>query len=272
MRADLHVHSSASDGILAPAEVVDLAVAVGIDVLAIADHDTVAGLAEARAAAEDTSLTLVPAVELSAGVGDASVHVLGYFIDPDDERLLAHLADLRAARLRRARTMVDALAAEGFEVALDDVLRFARGASVGRPHVARALAEKGLVRDSDDAFTRLIGKGRPCYVAKDSRTPAEVVSVIRDAGGLAVLAHPGITRIDDAIPALVAEGLSGIEAYHSEHTPDQAERYAALARRFGLLVTGGSDYHGPGLAYAELGSADVPPAAVAAFLAAGSVG
>lgn len=269
MRADLHVHSTASDGTLSPTNLVELALAASLDVLAIADHDSVAGLAEATRAASGTCLSVIPAVELSSVAADGrDVHILGYFVRADDPHLLAHLADLRGARLRRAATMVERLAAAGYELTLDQVLELSDGGAVGRSHVARALVNAGHAATVHDAFEHLIGHGRPFYVAKDVRTPAEAIGCIREAGGLAVAAHPGVTGSDDLIAALVDDGLAGVEAYHADHTPEQRAHYAQLAARLGLLTTGGSDYHGPAAPNPPLGSVEVPAEAVRALLAA----
>jgi len=269
MRADLHVHSTASDGSLRPAELVELALDCGLSVLAIADHDSVEGLPEALTAARGTGLTIVPAVELSSvASGGEDVHVLGYFVRPDDEHLLEHLSDMRAARYRRARTMVATLNEAGYHVTLDDVLALSHGGAVGRSHVARALVAAGHAENVADAFKRLIGRGSPFYVAKDVRSPQDAIACIRDAGGLAVIAHPGISGVDSLVRELAETGLSGVEAYHADHTADQRTRYAALAEELGLLVTGGSDYHGPAAPNPPLGSVEIPAAAVEAFLAA----
>jgi len=268
MRADLHAHTTASDGTLAPDALVARAIERGLDVLAVTDHDSVAGIAAAVAAARGTALTVVPGVELSAVWEDRDVHVLGYFIDAEDAHLLAHLEDLRLARLHRAEAIVAALREAGYDVRIEEVLDLAGGGSVGRSHVARALVNGGHVPSVPDAFANLLGRGRPFYVSKDVRSPVDVLEVIRSAGGLSVLAHPGVTHVDDLVPTLVEGGLSGIEAFHAEHTPEDRERYARLAADLGLLVTGGSDFHGIGTPAAELGSVDLPPEAVERLLAA----
>jgi len=271
MRADLHVHSTASDGTCSPRALVELAIAKGVTVLAIADHDSVEGLAEALDAASDTSVKLVPAVELSAVAPDgADVHILGYFIDPADARLGARLADLRIARERRATAIVSALTQAGYPVELDDVMALSDGGAVGRSHIARALVAAGHAHSVSEAFRTLIGRGRSFYVPKDVRSPEEVIACIRDAGGLAVLAHPGSSGVDDLIHALVAAGLRGIEAYHSDHSAEQRSRYTAMAADLGLLVTGGSDFHGPAAPNPELGSVEIPDDDIAAFMAAGA--
>lgn len=269
MKADLHVHSTASDGTLTPAELVTHARGQGVDVLAIADHDSVQGLPDAFQAAEEADILLVPAVELSAVVGIHDVHVLGYFIDHTDAQLAGHLRDLREARMRRAQTMIEALADAGYEMSMADIAAIADGGTIGRSHVARALVVAGHASSVRDAFERLIGRDKPFYVSKDVRPPAEVVEMIVSSGGLAVVAHPGVSRIDDIIDELVDAGLGGIEAYHADHTPEQRARYAALAAQRGLLVTGGSDYHGPNAPNPEVGSVDLPKQAVQALLAWG---
>jgi predicted metal-dependent phosphoesterase TrpH len=269
MRADLHVHSTASDGTATPGELVSLALDCGLDVLAIADHDSVSGLPEAFRAAQGTELTLIPAVELSAVSDGLDIHVLAYFVDPFDPRLVDELVDLRAARSRRAQTMVEALSAAGYAVSLDDVLALSDGGAVGRSHVARALVGSGAAESVSDAFKRLIGRGMPFYVPKDSKSPETVISTMRELGAIPVLAHPGVTHADPIVPSLVKAGLLGIEAYHADHTPEQRVAYARLARDLGLLVTGGTDYHGTAAPNPALGSVDVPEDAVRALLAAG---
>jgi hypothetical protein len=270
VRADLHTHTTASDGTVTPAGLVALALDRSVDVLAITDHDSVEGLPAAFSAAKGCPITLVPGVELSAVQDGRDVHVLGYFVDAEDADLLQHLNDLREARTRRARSMVGALAEAGYDVDLDEVLALSDGGAIGRSHIARALVRKGHAENVADAFQRLIGRGRPFYVAKDVRAPDEVVGVIRDAGGIAVLAHPAVSRVEDLIGPLAELGLAGVEAYHADHTPEQRERLAADARQRGLLVTGGTDYHGPHAPNPNVGDADVPEADVRALLEAGA--
>jgi len=269
VRADLHTHTTASDGTVTPAGLVALALDRGLDVLAITDHDSVEGLAAAAEAASGTSLLLISGVELSAVHEGRDVHVLGYFVDAEDRRLLGHLTDLRAARTRRARSMVDALVEAGYDVTLDEVLALSDGGAIGRSHIARALVRKGHADTVADAFGRLIGRGRPFYVGKDVRSPDEVVGVINDAGGLAVLAHPAVSGVEDLIGPLQEIGLAGVEAYHADHSAEQRARLVALARQGGLLVTGGTDYHGPHAPNPDVGDVAVPSEAVEALLAAG---
>lgn len=272
MRFDLHVHTTASDGTLTPAEVVRQAAAAGLVAIAITDHDSIEGVSEAldAAGALDEAISVIPGVELSAVHEGIDVHILGYFVNHTDPELRAHLADLRSARLNRARAIVETLEAAGYELSIVEVMDLSEGGAVGRSHVARALVNRGHAADVSDAFRRLLGRGRPFYVPKDVRTPSEVLRVILDAGGIPVLAHPGVTGVDDLIPTLVADGLAGLEAYHSEHDPGERERYALLATELGLLVTGGTDYHGPSAPHPVLGGVDIPhPALAALFSAAG---
>ncbi|HEY5541367.1 MAG TPA: PHP domain-containing protein [Coriobacteriia bacterium] len=269
MRADLHVHSTASDGTLTPSQLVDRARRNNVDVLAIADHDSVEGLAESSAAAEAVRIILVPAVELSSVFGDRDVHILAYFVDASSPALGEQLARLRAARRLRAEAMVVALNDAGYSISIDDVLAISGGGAVGRSHVARALVDAGHAETVARAFQTLIGRDMPFYVAKRSASPSEVIEGVRKLGAIPVLAHPGVTDVDELIPEMVAAGLLGIEAYHADHTPEQSQRYAALAERLGLLVTGGSDFHGPEAPNPDIGAADVPEDAVRALLAAG---
>lgn len=270
MRADLHVHSTASDGTLHPVELVSLASCQRVDVLAVADHDSVDGVADAVEAGRLHGVTVVPAVELSAAVGERSVHILGYYIDITDSDLLCELGALREARMDRARSIVDALRADGYPVSIDDVLGLSLGGAVGRTHVARALVDAGHAATVSDAFERLVGRGKPFYRPKELRTPAEVIRLISDAGGLAVLAHPGVSATGDLIDGLVPLGLAGIEAYHADHTSAQKILFARDASDRRLLATGGTDFHSPDAPNPNLGDVDIPEAAIRAFLAAGA--
>jgi predicted metal-dependent phosphoesterase TrpH len=259
MRIDLHTHTTASDGMLSADALVAEARALGVGLLAVADHDTTAALDAAMAAGRRVGVEVWPAVELSCDVEAGEVHVLGYFIDHRLGWFQELLARLRDGRQHRAARMVDRLAALGAPIALERVQALADGGAIGRPHVARALVEAGHVRTVAEAFERFIGRGGPAYVERLKVTPVQAVQVVRAAGGLAVLAHPGWGQHDALIPGLLAAGLDGIEVYYPDHTPDQVERYRALARRYGLLMTGGTDFHGGGLATGvAVGSQYVP--------------
>lgn len=259
MPLDLHVHSTASDGTVSPRELVRMAIARDLRGLAIADHDSVGGVADALDAASGVSLAVIPAVELSASHDGRSIHMLGYFVDPDSDDLARELDRMRDARLSRAASMVAALAAAGYPLELADVLRQSDGGSVGRSHVARALVAAGQADTVEDAFRRFVGRGRPFYIPKPAVAPATTIDVIRAAGGIAVLAHPGVSGVDDLVDDLVDAGLEGLEVFHAQHDEPARARYLAMARERGMLVTGGSDYHGPGQGPGvDLGAAGVP--------------
>ena len=270
---DLHAHSLRSDGAHAPAEVVRRAAARGVRVLALSDHDTLAGIAEAVAAGAEAGVTVIPATELNTESEWGDVHVLGYFLDPDDAGLEDRLRWLREHRGRRIEQMVERLNALGFAVPLSRVLEIAQGGALGRPHLAQALFEAGLVPSYDEAFRTLIAKGSPAYVARVGLTPTEAVELVRAHGGAPSLAHPGTARdVEAIVPQLLASGLAGIECYYGEHTPAQTARYLAVAARWGLVPTGGSDFHGRGEHGAPLGGVFVPPASIDALEARRSSG
>lgn len=270
MKADLHVHSTASDGTCTPEQLVALAQDAGLTHLSVTDHDSVEGLSPARAAAERLGITLIPGVELSASSPDGrDVHVLGYWIDAEDQTLLGHLASLREARLRRAEQMVASLSSAGFAIDMDQVLAYSAGGAVGRSHIARALYSSGYAASIPEAFERHIGRGRPHYVCKPPQSTDAAIAIIKSAGGLAVVAHPAVNGLHEEVRRLAGRGLSGVEAFHADHTPEQCAAYAALARECGLLTTGGSDFHGPDAPNAPLGSVELPGAALEEFVRAG---
>jgi len=262
MTVDLHVHTTASDGLATPGDVVRAALDLGLRVISITDHDSVEGVDEALETARGTALEVIPGVELSVQAEDGSdTHLLGYLIDHRDRVLLGSLERLREARLERANAMVAALSEAGHPIDIEGVLEHAGKGAVGRVHVARALVNAGSVDTIEEAFARLIGRGGPFYVAKAFFSAYEALALIHGAGGVAVLAHPGVSGETPLIP-LVDAGLDGIEVYHAEHTVSQRAHFAALARRFGLVATGGSDFHGPGMRSAVLGSGACPDGAV----------
>jgi predicted metal-dependent phosphoesterase TrpH len=248
-RADLHSHSSASDGTRRPADVIGRAAAAGLDVIALTDHDTVAGLAEARNALPP-GLTLVPGMELSCRRDGHSVHLLAYLFDPGHPELAAQCQAIRASRVDRARAMTDRLVELGVPVTWDQVLQIADGGVIGRPHIARAMIAAGVVGSVQEAFTPdWIGPGGRAHVARYALDPAQAVALVRDAGGVAVLAHPraqtrGALVSDRLIAELAQVGLAGLEVDHPDH--DQAKRAAlrTVASQLDLVATGGSDDHG----------------------------
>lgn len=262
MSIDLHVHSTASDGSLSPTALVEEARARGVTLIGLTDHDTMDGVAEALDAARRAGVQVVPGVELNTDSPAGEVHVLGYYISPDDDAFRRLLDTRRRAREVRAHKMIDRLQALGVPVEHAHVERLAAGAPLGRPHIAAAMVEAGWAASIREAFDRWLYRGGPAYVRREPFSPADAVAAVRRAGGVPVLAHPG--RIDDqtVIAELIDAGLEGLECYYPEHTPEQTRRYLELARRHDLVVTGGSDYHGPRSPHkAELGSVPVPEAA-----------
>lgn len=263
MKADLHVHSNASDGTDDPADVVRRAIEAGLDVVALTDHDTTAGHARARAAAEGSNLTFVPGMELSCELDGRSVHMLAYLFDPGHPELAAETERIRDDRVIRAKGMVTRLNELGAPVTWEQVTRIAGDAVVGRPHIARAMTEAGIVSDPAGAFTRdwIADDGR-AYVAKYALDPARAIALIRAAGGVAVLAHPRAGRAwdlsEEQIARLAAAGLAGLEVYHPDHDESQRSALNALVTELGLIPTGGSDDHGQLTAH-RIGIESVPP-------------
>jgi predicted metal-dependent phosphoesterase TrpH len=227
-----------------------------VHALALTDHDCLDGLAEFTAAAR--GFDPVPGVEISARRDDRDVHILGLFIDPADPVLRRRLEDLAAHRVERVRTMAGRLQALGFDVTEGEIRRIAGKGTVGRPHVAQALVEAGAAASFEDAFRRLLKPGRPAYVPKPGPAPEEVVGWVHEAGGVAVLAHPGLIRRDGWIEPLSRAGLDGIEVWHPKHNPVQRRTYLDFARRLHLVPAGGSDYHGARVGDARIGQEPVP--------------
>lgn len=243
-RADLHVHTTASDGAFTPTQVVELAAQAGLAAVGITDHDAIGGVEEAVAAGERFGVQVVPGVEINTEMGPIEVHILGYFIDWQSEKLRRKLEGLRAARIERGRKIVEKLRALGVPVTLERVLEIARDGSVGRPHVAQAVVETGVVSSVNAAFGTYLVRGAPAYVERTRLTPYDAVGLVVSAGGVACFAHPSKTNRDDMIPGLIKCGLQAIEVYHADHSPDVERHYQAIARRYGLIPTGGSDAHG----------------------------
>ncbi len=253
---DLHSHSTASDGAFAPAIVVQEAHKAGLTAIALTDHDTTAGLTEATTEAERLGIRLVPGVELSAVENDHETHILGLHLG-STEPIDARLADLRDMRRTRAARIVELLNTLGVRITFESVLEQAGGAAIGRPHVARALIAEGWAVDSRDAFDRYLGNGRPGFVPKDQLTVHDAIALIHDAGGLAVMAHPGSQGSRERVEMLMKDGLDGVEVRHPSHSAEDMTRLMALVEHFGLVPSGGSDWHGvPGPR--TLGSMRVP--------------
>lgn len=262
MRIDLHTHTTASDGLLAPDQLIERARQAGVQVLAVCDHDSTDGVDTAQEAGRRVGVELIPAVEINTDVDQGEVHVLGYYIDRHQHWFQEFLGRLRDGRVNRARRMVEKLNALGIKVDFSRVRDLAGGA-IGRPHVARAIVEAGAAKSIDEAFTLYIGRNGPAYVERMKVTPEEAVQVILKADGIPVLAHPGWGFHELLIPGLVQAGLEGLEVYYPDHTPAMQAHYLSVAKEHNLLVTGGTDYHGEGFATkVAIGSQYVPPEVV----------
>jgi predicted metal-dependent phosphoesterase TrpH len=242
--ADLHCHSTASDGVDAPTRVVERAAAAGLKVLSLTDHDTLDGVAEAQAAGEKFGVEIVPGVELTCYQDRKEVNILGYWVDGSEERLAAHCRRFVAARIDRAHQIGARLAELGARIDIDELVANADGGVVGRPHVARALLEAGHVATLQEAFDRFLANGGPADIPKMMVEPRECIEMIHGAGGIAVIAHAGIWNQFDLIPHLASIGLDGVEVWHSAHSREDSDRLEEIADRFGLAKTGGSDCHG----------------------------
>jgi len=261
--ADLHLHSTASDGALSPAEVVRLARRAGLSAIALTDHDTMAGVPEALEAAAGSDLWVLPGCELSVTAGSGELHLLGYQLAADNAQLGQFLERATAAREGRGREIVARVARCGIAVSFEQVERAAAGAPIGRPHVAKALIASGVTRTIDEAFDRFLGRGRPAYVPKELPTIDQATAVVRAAGGVSILAHPKDRATKPLLENLKARGLDGLEVRHPSHTGPVERELMRLAGELGLLMTGGSDAHGDGAASAshrEIGGVRVPMA------------
>lgn len=244
-RADLHVHTSASDGLLSPDAVVERATRRGLAAIAIADHDSVMGIAPARSRGAQLGLRVLAAVEISTEVNGCEIHILGYAM-PRLDWLDSFLSPLREARRVRARQMVERLGALGLPLPWERVVELAAGGVLGRPHLARVMVEQGYAQSPLEALQNYLAFGRPAYIPRHRLTPQEAIAAVLQAGGVPVLAHPGTGPSDPAIRELVKQGLRGLEVYHPRHGSGDVAHYLRLAQDLGLHVTGGSDFHGPG--------------------------
>jgi predicted metal-dependent phosphoesterase TrpH len=247
-RCDLHTHSTFSDGILSPTELIDLAYRRGVRIMALTDHDTIEGLPEAlAAAARHPDLTLIPGVEISTDIPGSEVHIVGHFIDWQDEGFQRRLQHMRESRLGRARKMVDKLTALGKPISWERVQSFASEGAIGRPHIARALVEAGHVATFNEAFDLYLSRNGPAYVERERLTPTHVVEMIVAVNGLPTLAHPReLDQLEELLSQLKTAGLIGMEVYYQDYTEEEVEGLRAVAERFALIPLGGSDYHGLG--------------------------
>lgn len=243
---DLHLHTTCSDGLDTPEEIVEAAIQEGYTVISITDHDTVEGVIRGIKAAEGTGLDLIAGIELSSIEDLYDIHILGYHIDYTDAEFIRRISFFKEKRKERAEEIVAYLNRLGLDIQIDTVLRIAHGAPVGRPHIAEALVSEELVTTYDEAFTRYIGTHGPAYVPKYKVTPGEAIELILKSGGIPVLAHPGVLNRDELIFELMEYGLMGVEAIHPLHVVEKQMYYEKLAKKYGLIVTGGSDWHGKG--------------------------
>ncbi|MGQ9603793.1 MAG: PHP domain-containing protein [bacterium] len=254
---DLHVHTTYSDGDMTPAEVVAEAVRLGLAGVAITDHDAVVGIGEAIEASP-SGFEIIPGVELSTSDGRSDIHVLGYFVDPMSQDLIDYLKIFRDARLKRGVEMVKRLREMGVAIEIDSVLEIAGDGAVGRPHIAAALVRNGVVESTEEAFRNYIGFHSPAYVPKYQLKPADAFDLIQRAGGVGAFAHPGTTKREDLIIDFLSSGMKAIEVYHPKHSEDDVFHFLGIARKLGLIPTGGSDSHGRRDSKLLLGTCAIP--------------
>ncbi len=259
MEADLHIHTTVSDGCLSPAEAVRLARDINLQALSITDHDTMGGIPEALDEGKKLNIKVIPGVEMSTEYRHKEIHILGYYVDSGNENFQTLLELLRKSRQKRVKNIIKKLNGLGCTVELEEVANLAREGSVGRPHIARVLAQKGYVSSVKDAFEKLIGYNAPAYVERYKLLPKEVIQLVLKAGGVPVLAHPGLIKNDSVIYNIIEDGLRGIEVYHPEHSPEEIRKFQIMAFKNNLLITGGSDCHGiDRLTGSQLGGVTVP--------------
>ena len=256
---DLHTHTVASDGTLRPRELVAEAARRGVRVLAITDHDSTDGLAEAiEEARRHPPLTIVPGIEINCDVEGAEIHILGYCMDYEAPWFQDFCRAQREERRARVHRMAERLAELGLPIDPERVFALVQEGSAGRPHVARVMVERGYVKTVREAFDRYLAAGKPGHVPREKLAPVDAVKLIRRAGGVPVFAHPGLADQDAMIPEMIAAGLMGIECFYTEHTPGQTAGYVETCKRHGLVATGGSDFHGPRVRAAQLGIPSIP--------------
>lgn len=244
---DLHLHTTVSDGRCTPSELIERCAGVGLTVIAVTDHDTTGAIQDARQFGRDRGIDVVTGIEITAVHEGVDVHMLGYFFDATQADLLQFLANQRLHRLQRVEAIASRLADLGMPIDVEPILLTGRrqpGRAVGRPQVARALIAAGHVPDMRTAFDEWLGVGKPAFVPRAGASPADVVAIVHGAGGIVSMAHPGRTNVDELIAPLAAVGMDALEAYHSDHDEGTVVRYRAMAESLGLLVTGGSDFHG----------------------------
>jgi 3',5'-nucleoside bisphosphate phosphatase len=258
MFADLHLHTNFSDGTYTPEELVAQAARNKLSAIALTDHDTVEGCERAAIACKAVEIEFIPGAELTAEQNDNEIHILGYFLDTQNKKLLEEIAKFQADRQNRIHEMVARLNQLKVPLRVEDVIKLANCRSPGRPHVARALVKAGYCSSLDEAFERFLKKHRPAFVPKTKISAQVAIELIHQASGLAVMAHPGLNRTDEVIPDLVDAGLDGIECFHTKHSTAVSEHYLEIADKYNLLVTGGSDCHGMSKGRPLIGTVKLP--------------
>lgn len=261
--ADLHIHTSFSDGTFTPTKVIEYSKVQGLSGIAITDHDSCEGIEEAIIAAKDMDIEVIPAVELTAELGDEEMHILGYFIDWQNHSFIKKLDDICRVRRERAKEILKRLKNQGIEIQEEELFKASGPGSVGRLHIANLMHKKGAVSSIKDAFTKYIGNNGSCYVKRFKLSPKEAVSIIKDVGGVSVLAHPKTINfkdksLDSLIAELVEDGIQGIEVFHSDHKEKDVNKLKEVATKYSLLITGGSDCHGLGKKEVLIGRVKVP--------------
>lgn len=244
MGIDLHIHSSFSDGLMTPEELVKEFIRLDLTIISIADHDTMAGVPKFQELTKDTGITYIPGTEINTEVPGDEIHILGYGIDHHNTELLDFMTVLRGKRIERVKRIVEKLNQLGKAITYEEVCANCKGDSLGRPHIAFTMMKKGWVSTVVEAFQKYIAYGKPAYVPREGIDPAEAIKAIKNAGGLAVLAHPGLLQKENIIQEMIALGIDGLEAFYPEHSHSQERRFKQLAKENNLIVTGGSDFHG----------------------------
>lgn len=258
MTADLHLHTNFSDGTFTPEELTAEAKRHGLRAIALTDHDTMEGCARMTTACREGGIEFIPATELTAEQEGIELHLLGYFLDAENETLKEQLTKFQEVRQNRIHEITDRLQHLGVQLKAESVFRLANCRAPGRPHVARAMVQEGYVGSLDEAFERFLKKGKPAWAPKFKMSAPEAIELIHQAGGLAVLAHPGLSRADETIEGLIRSGLDGLECFHTKHSTYVTEHYLELAEQHDLAVTGGSDCHGMSKGKPLIGSLRIP--------------
>ncbi len=255
---DFHIHTKHSDGTCTVQEIIDMAACRNLAAIAITDHDCIEGYFAGHPYGASKGIEVISGLEMSSELSGVDIHILGFFVDVNNALLTSRLAELKVGRFERARRIVENLNRQGIDLRFETVLTIAGGASIGRPHIASAMLKEELAYSFREAFDKYIGYSSPAYVEKQTMHPKEVFELIRHAGGIPILAHPGVTNVDERIPQFVEDGLMGIEVYHSEHTPSHVKHYKSICKKHNLLMSGGSDFHSAAHSKSEIGVPRIP--------------